>query len=200
MRKDAPLLLVIVLLTAPVSGSAEPGASQPAFEHVHALAFDAGGGTLWLGAHTGLYRSADNGRTWAKASLPVHDHGPDVMAVTAHPTEADVLYLGTHEVGVLKTIDGGKTWRAANRGLGGLDVHGLAIDPNAPDKLHALVRETGSGIYRTRTGAEGGWVRVDDGPPGETKMLASIKIPTGMGGIFLYAGTAEGLQRSPDCF
>jgi hypothetical protein len=43
-------------------------------------------------------------------------------------------------------------------------------------------------------------VRVDDGPPGETKVLASVNIPTGMGGIFLYAGTGDGLQRNPDCF
>ena len=43
-------------------------------------------------------------------------------------------------------------------------------------------------------------VRVDDGPAGETKVLASVNIPTGMGGIFLYAGTGDGLQRNPDCF
>src|SRR2546426_7553821 len=35
---------------------------------------------------------------------------------------------------------------------------------------------------------------------GEVKVLTSVNISTGMGGIFLYAGTAEGLQRSPDCF
>ena len=200
MRRAEPLALALVLLTAPVAAPAEPGALQPAFDHVHALAFDAAGRTLWLGAHTGLYRSEDNGRTWAKASLPAHGHGPDVMAIAAHPGEAGVLYVGTHEAGVLKTIDGGKTWKLANRGFAGLDVHGLAIDPNAPDKLHAAMREKGSGIYRTKTGAEGGWVRVDDGPAGETKTLASVNIPTGMGGIFLYAGTGEGLQRNPDCF
>ena len=44
------------------------------------------------------------------------------------------------------------------------------------------------------------WTRVDDGPGGEVKVLASVNIPTGMGGIWLYAGTAEGLQRNPDCF
>jgi hypothetical protein len=32
------------------------------------------------------------------------------------------------------------------------------------------------------------------------KVLASVNIPTGMGGIWLYAGTAEGLVRNPDCF
>jgi len=147
---------------------------------------------LWLGAHTGLYWSENGGRTWTKTSLPAHGHGPDVMAIAPHPREADVLYIGTHEAGVLKTVDGGKTWVAVNSGLRGLDVHGLAVDPSAPAKLHGLVREAGAGLSRTADGGQK-WVRVDDGPPGETKVLASVNIPTGMGGIFLYARSSASM-------
>ncbi|MBI2467628.1 MAG: hypothetical protein HYV62_07390 [Candidatus Rokubacteria bacterium] len=169
------------------------------FEHVHALALDADGRALFLGAHTGLFRSEDGGRSWEKVPLsPQHAH-LDVMAITTDPREPLVIYVGTHEAGVFKSTDGGRTWREVNAGLGGLDVHGLAVDPSAPAKLHAAVRETGEGIYRTTDGG-GKWVRVDDGPGGEVKVLASVNNPTGMGGIWLYAGTAEGLQRNPDCF
>lgn len=195
-------LLTITLsaatLTVAAAAEGSPGGAQ-AFDHVHALAFDPEGRTLWLGAHTGLFRSEDGGRTWTTVALPVTGHAPDVMAIAAHPGDGRALYVGTHEAGVLKTADGGATWSAANAGLKGLDVHGLAIDPNAPDKLHAAVREMGAGLYRTMDGGRK-WVRVDDGPAGETKVLASVNIPTGMGGIFLYAGTAEGLTRNPDCF
>jgi photosystem II stability/assembly factor-like uncharacterized protein len=193
--------LIAVMGAASLLGHGTVPAAQAneSFEHVHALAFDAEGRTLWLAAHTGLYRSEDGGQTWTKASLPAQGHGPDVMAVTPHPTDARVIYVGTHETGVLKTTDGGKAWAAVNPGLAGDDVHGLALDPNAPDKLHALVREKGAGLYRTTDGGQK-WVRVDDGPAGETKVLASVDISTGMGGIFLYAGTADGLQRNPDCF
>src|SRR6266581_1883881 len=194
------LALASVLLAPPLGTAGERAAGPPVFEHVHSLAFDASGNALWLAAHTGLYRSEDTGRTWTKIALPVQGHEPDVMTIAVHPTDAFVLHVGTHEAGVLKTTDGGKTWQAVNRGLGGLDIHGLAIDPNVPDKIHAVVREKGSGIYRTVTGARGGWVRVDDGPVGETRFLASVNISTGMGGIFLYAGTGEGLQRNLDCF
>lgn len=190
-------VLTSMLFVAATWSAGASFASAPDFGHVHALAVDASGEALWLGAHSGLYRSQDGGRTWASVSLPVHH--PDVMALALHPSEAGVVYAGTHEAGVLKTMDGGKSWSAVNTGLGGVDVHGLAIDPNAPAKLHALVREKGAGVYRT-TDAGGKWVRVDDGPSGETKILASVNIPTGMGGIFLYAGTGEGLQRNPDCF
>ena len=200
MRRAAALLALALLGVAPaVALCGESGTPTQPFEHVHALAFDAAGRALWLGAHTGLYRSEDGGRTWGKVQVAVHGHGLDVMAIAAHPAEADALYVGTHEAGVMKTADGGKTWVAVNTGLRGLDVHGLAIDPNVPAKLHALVRETGAGVYRTTDGGQK-WVRVDDGPAGETKVLASVNIPTGMGGIFLYAGTGDGLQRNPDCF
>ncbi len=200
MRRAAACLALVLLGVVPaVVLSGESGRPTPTFEHVHALAFNAAGGALWLGAHTGLYRSEDSGRTWQKVQVPVQGHGPDVMAIAAHPAEADLLYVGTHEAGVMRTANGGKTWVAVNTGLRGLDVHGLAIDPNVPAKLHALVRETGAGVYRTSDGGQK-WVRVDDGPAGETKILASVNIPTGMGGIFLYAGTGEGLQRNPDCF
>ncbi|MBI4270562.1 MAG: hypothetical protein HY615_09525 [Candidatus Rokubacteria bacterium] len=169
------------------------------FEHVHTLAFDAEGRALWLGAHTGLFKSEDGGLTWTTIELPVTRHAPDVMAIAAEPRDPAVLYVGTHEAGVLRSADGGRTWTAVNAGLGGLDVHGLAIDPSTPQKLHALVRDKGAGVYRTTEGGQK-WTRVDDGPAGETKVLASVNIPTGMGGIFLYAGTGEGLQRNPDCF
>src|SRR6058998_1626295 len=162
-RRSTPMARMIVIISAAVvivglgaygfatvsEGGEATHPRAPVFEHVHALAFDATGRSLWLGAHTGLYRSADGGRTWTKVLLPASDHGPDVMGVTPHPAESDVLYVGTHEAGVLKSIDGGRTWAAVNAGLRGLDVHGLAIDPNAPSKLHALVREAGAGLYRT---------------------------------------------------
>ncbi len=154
---------------------------------------------MLVGAHTGLFRSEDGGKSWKRVPIPTNHQHLDVMAVAFDPKDPRAIYIGTHEAGVLKSGDGGSSWTEVNTGLGGPDVHGLAVDPNAPAKLHAAVREKGEGIYRT---TDGGWkwTRVDDGPSGEVKVLASVNIATGMGGIYLYAGTSEGLQRSPDCF
>lgn len=191
------LLAVVPLVSFAARENPKTGAGG--FEHVHALAMDADGRALFLGAHTGLFRSEDGGRSWQKVTLSSKHAHLDVMAIAPHPRDPLILYVGSHEAGVFKSTDGGATWREANTGLGGLDVHGLAVDPNAPQKLHAAVREKGDGIYRTSNGG-GKWIRVDDGPGGEVKVLTSVNIPTGMGGIYLYAGTAEGLQRNPDCF
>jgi photosystem II stability/assembly factor-like uncharacterized protein len=193
------LTLLVGIAGLSLAAQNDPKKGGQGFEHVHALAMDADGRNLFLGAHTGLYRSGDGGRSWQKVALAAQHPHLDVMAVSSDTRDPLLIYVGTHEAGVFKSSDGGITWKEANIGLGGLDVHGLAVDPKAPQKLHAAVREKGEGIYRT-TDRGGKWTRVDDGPGGEVKVLASVNIPTGMGGIYLYAGTAEGLQRSPDCF
>ena len=76
--------------------------NAPAFEHVHSLAMDSGGQTLFLGAHTGLFRSDDGGRSWTKVPLSTKHSHVDVMAVTPDPREAKTIYVGTHEAGCLK--------------------------------------------------------------------------------------------------
>ncbi len=192
-------LAVIGMMPGRASAQVHAARAGVAFEHVHALAMDAEGRGLFLATHVGLFRSVDGARSWQAVRLPVKPGHADIMTVAADPKDPLVLYAATHDAGVFKSTDGGTTWKAVNAGLGGLDVHGLAIDPNAPAKLHAAVRDKGDGIYRSTDGG-GKWVRVDDGPGGEVKVLASVNIQTGMGGIWLYAGTAEGLQRNPDCF
>lgn len=198
MKKKFVLLVAALLML----NSTEVMAQQEVasiFEHVHALAMDAEARSLFLGAHTGLFRSRDGGRNWKKIALSEKHPHLDVMTVRPDPKDPQTIYVGTHEAGVFKSNDGGVTWKQVNSGLGGTDAHGLAVDPNNSSKLHVAIRGEGDGIYRTTDGGAK-WTRVDDGPEGEVKVLKSVNIPTGMGGIFLYAGTSTGLQRTPDCF
>lgn len=111
----------------------------------------------------------------------------DVLAIAPDPKDPLTIYVATHEAGVLKSTDGGTTWREANTGLGDRDVHGLAVDPNDPRRLHAAVRGERDGIYRTTDGSVK-WSRVDDGPRGEVKVLVSVHIPTGTGGDLPLCG------------
>ena len=191
-------LITAVWLTAPIDVVAQQR-KAPSFEHVYALTMAADGRSLFLGAHTGLFRSEDGGRTWKKVALSEKHPHLDVMTVTPNPKDSKTIYVGTHEAGIFKSTDGGSTWKQVNNGLGGMDANGLAVDPNNPSKLHVAIRDKGDGIYRTSDGGAK-WTRVDDGPEGEVKVLKSVNISTGMGGIFLYAGTSTGLQKSPDCF
>lgn len=179
------------LILFPVSGSGQE------IGHLHALLIDARNGTLLMGAHHGLYESRDEGKSWKKRALKGDIPGSDFMLLTTDPMNPKIIYAGGHDLAVIKSEDGGSSWQRAAKGLPTMDIHALAIDP-ANNKLYAWAVD--HGLFRSENGAQS-WVRVDDGPENpHVTSLTSVPIPTGMGGIYLYAGTAAGLYRNADCF
>ena len=90
---------------------------------------------------------------------------PTSSAIQVHPTRPNIVYrrtLGddTHEGGVWKSSDAGKTWSLADTGLSNpssptdsedLRVDALALDPRSPDVLYA---GTGLGVFKTTDGAK----------------------------------------------
>lgn len=194
----AALAVVIALAFAPLGEAA--GMAQD-IGHLHALLVSPADGSLWIGTHNGLYRSSDEGKSWQPVKIPSDLAAMDFMSFVQDPTNPKVLYMGTHNRGVVRTTDGGSTWEAFSTGLGGPDVHAMAVDgynPAQPRRLYAFAVD--KGLYRI-LGDASEWKRVDDGPSNpDVRALQSVNIPTGMGGIFLYAATSEGVFRSPDCF
>jgi hypothetical protein len=168
--------------------------------HLHALLINPTDGSLWIGTHTGLYRSIDEGKGWQHVKIPAGLAAMDFMSFAQDPANPKVLYVGTHNRGILKTTDGGTTW-AQVASLGNADAHALAVDyftPTQPKRWYAWLVD--KGLFRSLSDLDE-WKRQDDGPANpDVRVLQSVNIPTGMGGIWLYAGTADGLFRSPDCF
>lgn len=182
--------LVLALGTSRGAAAGEGAATG----RIAALAVSPQDGTLWVGTARELLRSGDQGRTLASVGLAAKASATEVTAVVVEPRSPWAVYVATAGEGILKSEDGGKSWVAANNGLDGLDIRGLAIAPKDA-RLHAQVR--GKGLFRSMDGARS-WERVDDGPAGAMSTLASVNMSTGMGGIFLYAGTDQGLVRGPD--
>lgn len=178
--------------------SAGAWAAQQQIGHAHALVVNSTIDSLLMGTHHGLFESRDEGRTWTPIPIAGGITGRDFMTIAVHPEDPKTLYAGGHDLGVVKSTDGGRTWADSRHGLGGMDVHALTIDPTDPRKLYAWVID--QGLYRSTDGGNR-WHRVNDGPPNpDVRALASVPIPTGMGGIYLYAGTSDGLFRDADCF
>ena len=186
-----PLVVAVLVLFLGPAGSAlaDPGA-------ITALAVSPGDGLLWVGAAEGLLRSADRGRTLRPVALPITMRALEITAVGRAPGAHGTVYVATGGEGVFRSEDEGTIWVASNVGLGALDVRGLAVSPR-DGRLYAQV--PGKGLYRSVNGAEQ-WHWVDHGPVGALHALASVNMPSGMGGIYLYAATGEGLLRNPDCF
>jgi photosystem II stability/assembly factor-like uncharacterized protein len=186
---------VVALLTLSAVWPVVAGAQgSPAPGPVTALAATPHDGTLWVATGQALRRSGDQGRTLQGVALPAKATAARISAVAVDPRMPRVVYVATGGAGIFRSEDLGATWTAANTGLDGLDVRGLAVAPN-DGRLHAQVH--GKGLYRSFDGARA-WERVDNGPKGTMHHLASVNISTGMGGIFLYAATDQGLVRGPD--
>ncbi|MEZ4900132.1 MAG: glycosyl hydrolase, partial [Saprospiraceae bacterium] len=111
-------------------------------------------GPVWsAGGDRGVYKTVDGGKTW-EAVLTVDEHtgvndlvmdprDPEVLYASAFQRERKVFtYIGGGPgSGIYKTVDGGKTWEKANKGLPGVDKGriGLAISPANPEIIYAIV-------------------------------------------------------------
>ena len=90
--------------------------------------------------------------------------------------------------GVFKTVNGGRTWRAVNDGLGDTDdfaVADLAIDPQSRTTIYAA---TPTGVFRSTDGAQR-WQHFSEGLG--TTPVSSLAIDSS--GRRLYAGTSRGV-------
>ncbi len=101
-------------------------------------------------AGLGVYRSANNGKTWEYLGLPESHHIGKIQLSAKDPNTAWVAVLGhlyseSKDRGIYKTTDAGKTWNqtlALDANTGAIDVD---MDPSNEQVLYAAM------WYRTRT-------------------------------------------------
>ena len=101
----------------------------------------------------GMYKSTDGGETWVKINNGLETSLININCIAVHPTNSDIVYIGTWRDGVFKTIDGGQTWVLKSNGLASADVRSLAIDPKNPEVVYAGLGD-GVGIFKTTNGGE----------------------------------------------
>ncbi|MBZ5498293.1 MAG: hypothetical protein LAP85_17975 [Acidobacteriia bacterium] len=146
---------------------------------------------VYGGTTEGLFLSPDSGRTWSRVTasdLTIH-------AVQVDPRNGSVILLGTESHGVLRSEDGGRSWKESNTGFVTRSITRIVQDPTAPGRfLVGEVSEGKLGGYFIYDNPLNAWARLDEKEmPGEG-LLALLMLPGDGGRI---AGTARGafLQR-----
>lgn len=189
----------------------ETAEENATYGHVHSV-FKMPDGTILMGAHTGLFKSTDDGKTFARAQIESTDSlvNPDGEFMNfAYDDKNKILYAGTHDSGLLKSTDYGATWGKADSGIDGQDIHGLAINPLDTNLIYAY--SVNKGLFGTKDGAKS-WYKIDDGPknpnvkgfaymPTLTSMDRSMskdRLNPNIG--YLWSGTGGGLFSSFACF
>ncbi|CAM2069098.1 S8 family serine peptidase [Sulfidibacter corallicola] len=95
----------------------------------------------------GMFSSNDGGATWTEVMIPGINDIPSILDF--HPLEPLSFYVYVESQGILKTEDGGLSWKSKNGGLLDVQLNGMAIDRSDPDSL--FVSSVDKGIYLTRT-------------------------------------------------
>lgn len=135
------------------------------FPHVFTLAYDRRGERVTLFAGTEpahLFRSTDCGDSWQevtglrkvdgqeKWSFPPPPHIAHVKHVTADPRDERILYVCIEQGALLKSTDGGETFRQLFFEDAGCrynnDTHRIVFHPQNPDRIYL---DGGDGVFRS---------------------------------------------------
>ncbi|MDB5281982.1 MAG: glycosyl hydrolase [Bacteroidota bacterium] len=126
-------------------------------------------GKLWSNSsERGLYKTTDGGKTWEKilfandstgcADFAINPKDPNTMYATMWQFRRKPYAFNSGGPGcsIMKSTDGGKTWRKIQKGLS-TDTIGraaVAISPSSPDNMVAIVESKKTGLYISADGGE----------------------------------------------
>jgi photosystem II stability/assembly factor-like uncharacterized protein len=155
------------------------------------------------GADTASGSAADLDRSQWKWLGP-GNVGGRIRSLVIHPTNTQVMWIGSVSGGIWKTTDGGASWHPLNDFMANLAVSTLIIDPTDPNVLYA---GTGEGFYNSDAIQGAGIFKTTDG--GTTwSQLASTATPdftyvnrlaiSPADNKTLLAATRTGVWRSTD--
>lgn len=116
----------------------------------------------------GLYKTTDGGKTWQKilfvndstgcADFVINPSQPDIMIATMWQFRRKPYAFSSGGPGsaIMKSTDGGKTWRKITSGLpqGNIGRAAIAIAPSAPDNMVMICESKHTGLYITSDGGE----------------------------------------------
>ncbi len=125
----------------------------------------------------GVFKSTDKGSTWVQIFDDVGTIG--VGAIAGHPTDPDILYVGTGEAsasidsyygtGIYKTVDGGLTWTGPSL-PNSFRFGKIIVDPLRPDTVFAAAFGY---RYAGQYGSDKGLWRSEDAGTSWTRVLTT---------------------------
>ena len=144
----------------------------------------------------GVYRSTDQGRSWANVGLGATRQ---ISAVRVHPADPDVVYVaaqgdrwkGTAERGIYRSRDGGATWTLVLKGVNAFSgASDLTMDATNPRILYATFWDHQRTPWQVRSGGDGSgiWKSIDGG---DSWTRLTTGLPALMGKIGISVSPAD---------
>lgn len=150
-------------------------------------------GLLFAGTVEGLWMSEDGGLTWRLATQK------ELVVNTIAALPGGIVLLGTDGAGVIRSIDGGRTWVASNAGFSERFVSRMLFDRVGQRVLAGIWGDRHHGGVFAAASPRGPWTRFGTGLAGRevlSLVLIGREVIAGTDdGLFLSAGPAGAWQR-----
>ena len=175
---------------------------------------------------TGVYRSEDSGEHWRRLDIPAPSSACEmgfptrVIRLSIDPSNPDEIYVALEVGGLVRSLDGGRTWNDCNEGLlefckraeyksqigsdtdteGMMDSHSLAVSAARPGTVFLANR---MGLFQSRDKGES-WDDLGIGQFSPLTYARDVKVsphdPRTLFGAFSKAAVSDegSLYRSDD--
>ncbi len=147
-------------------------------------------GTLYAATTQGLWKSVDAGLTWLKPN----PYPYIVNSVAIDPSNHRVMYLATDRSGMLKSLDGGQTFRSINTGFINRNLSRFASGKQL--FVSSVYDGDFGGVFSSQDGGRVWSLRANQSALRGKNVIALASSPANP--RLLFAGTYEGLLRSDD--
>jgi photosystem II stability/assembly factor-like uncharacterized protein len=127
--------------------------------------------------------------------------GGRTRSILAHPTDPNIMWIGSVAGGIWKTTNGGQSWGPLADFMANLNVSTLAMDPRKPDIIYAGTGEgfynldafRGAGLFRSSDGGAT-WAQIPATASADFQFVNRVAIASD--GSALLAATRRGIFRS----
>src|SRR5688572_16541624 len=148
---------------------------------------------LFAGTVEGLWMSEDGGATWRLGTQK------ELVINSIVSLPGGIVLLGTDGAGVVRSIDGGRSWVASNAGFSERFVSRMIFDRVGRRVLAGIVADRRHGGVFAASSARGPWYRFGTGLDGREVLslgLIGNEVIAGTDdGLFLSAGATGAWQR-----
>ncbi|MBI5043430.1 MAG: hypothetical protein HZC10_06310 [Nitrospirae bacterium] len=146
----------------------------------------------------GIYRTLDGGENWTLVKQTPYLRGKEGIHFafdkgSSNENQTRVIYAGTHMDGLLKSSDGGTTWKYL--GLKGIRIFDVKINPKAPSRL---IVATQDGFYVIEDGGNRIGKLYSKGLPRIDLPITSIGLDESNPNVIYAAARKAGVYRSDD--
>ncbi|MBU1622248.1 MAG: hypothetical protein KJ597_01605, partial [Nanoarchaeota archaeon] len=103
---------------------------------------------VYIGTYGGIFKSSDSGNSWSKIlnGLTAHnyffdleeEHPAMVRSIEVDPTNSNIIFAGTEDGRIYKSMNGGSTWELKSNNLDSrFVISSIRINYNNPDIVYA---------------------------------------------------------------